>query len=47
MSEIIEFGACKYCGQIALVNAKTEAEAAQLATQQCDCAEAVEKKVEV
>lgn len=40
MSDITKISACKYCGQTAMVEAETEAEALHLATMQCDCDEA-------
>lgn len=40
MSENTIFSACKYCGQTAMVEAQSEAEALHLATMQCDCEEA-------
>jgi len=41
MSDTAKFSACKYCGQTAMVEAQTEAEALHLATMQCDCEEAL------
>lgn len=35
-------GACKYCGQTAMVDAETEAEAVYQATMACDCVGAVQ-----
>jgi len=40
MSET-KLSACKYCGQTAMVDAETEAEALHLATMECDCEEAI------
>ena len=37
MSDTAKFSACKYCGQTAMVEAQTEAEALHLATMQCNC----------
>ncbi len=39
MSET-KLSACKYCGQTAMVDAVTEAEALHMATMQCDCEDA-------
>ena len=44
MSDITKISACKYCGQTAMVDAVTEAEALHLATMQCDCDEAMRYK---
>lgn len=41
MSETI-LSACRYCGQTAMVEAETEAEALHLATMECDCEDAIE-----
>ncbi len=35
-------GACKYCGQNAMVDAETEAEAIYQATMSCDCVGAIQ-----
>lgn len=43
MSET-RLSACKFCGQTAMVEAVTEAEARHLATMQCDCDEAIRYK---
>lgn len=39
-----KLSACKYCGQTAMVDAQTEAEALHLATMQCDCEDAFNYK---
>lgn len=40
MSELTRLSACRFCGQTAMVDALTEAEALHLATMQCDCFDA-------
>ena len=44
MSELTRVSACRFCGQTAMVDATTEAEALHLATMQCDCDEAIRYK---